>query len=113
MSRKQNKLEKFWQELKRRNVTRVLAVYIAAGFMILELVSMMSDSFGLPEWSWKVTFFILLAGLVITLIVSWVYDMTPGGIRKPFHLLNWRKLRMRLPPPHGRTGRSQPMQVLW
>lgn len=82
MSRKQNKLGKFWQELKRRNVTRVLAVYIAAGFMILELVSMMSDSFGLPEWSWKVSFFILLAGLVITLIVSWVYDMTPGGIEK-------------------------------
>ena len=82
MTRKQNRLSQFWHELKRRNVTRVLAVYIAAGFMILELVGMMSDSFGLPEWSWKVTFFILLAGLIIAVIVSWIYDITPEGIEK-------------------------------
>jgi hypothetical protein len=32
-----NKLSQFWQELKHRNDTHVLAVYIAAAFMILEL----------------------------------------------------------------------------
>jgi TolB-like protein len=82
MPRKQNKLSQFWHELKRRNVSRVLAVYIAAGFMILELVGMMSEPFGFPEWSLKATFFILLAGLIITLIVSWIYDATPGGLEK-------------------------------
>ena len=70
-----NKLSQFWQELKRRNVTRVLAVYIAAAFMILELVDMITDPFGLPGWSLKVAFFILLAGLVIAVIVSWIYDL--------------------------------------
>jgi TolB-like protein len=82
MPRKQNKLSHLWHELRRRNVTRVLAVYIAAGFMILELVSMMSEPFRFPEWSLKVAFFILLAGLVITLIVSWIYDATPEGLEK-------------------------------
>lgn len=78
-----NKLSRFWQKLKRRNVTRVLAVYIAAAFMLLELLDMISDPFGLPAWSVKVGFFVLLAGLFIAVIVSWIYDIHPeGGIIK-------------------------------
>ena len=77
-----NKLSQFWQELKRRNVTRVLAVYIAAGFMILELVDMISEPFGLPEWSFKLALFILFAGLFITLIISWIFDVTTKGVEK-------------------------------
>jgi TolB-like protein len=74
-----SKLSRFWQELKRRNVTRVLAVYIAAAFMLLELLDMISDPFGLPAWSVKVGFFVLLAGLFIAIIVSWIYDIHPEG----------------------------------
>ncbi|MEN8250681.1 MAG: hypothetical protein ABFS32_17235 [Bacteroidota bacterium] len=78
-----NKLSQFWRELKRRNVTRVLAVYIAAGFMILELISMTSEPFGLPEGTLKVAFIISLAGLVIAAILSWTFDIHPeGGIVK-------------------------------
>ena len=78
-----NKLSQFWQELKRRNVTRVLAVYIAAAFMILELISMTSEPFGLPEGTLKVAFIISLAGLVIAFIVSWIFDIQPeAGIVK-------------------------------
>jgi len=72
-----NKLSRFWQELKRRNVTRILTVYIAVAFMILELVDIVSDPFGLPDWSLKVTFYILIAGLIIVIIVSWIYDIHP------------------------------------
>jgi len=79
MPQPSNKLSQFWQELKRRNVTRVLAVYIAAAFMILELITMISEPFGLPEGSLKVAFIISLAGLVIAVIVSWVYDIHPEG----------------------------------
>jgi TolB-like protein len=83
MSDNPNKLSRFWQELKRRNVTRVLAVYIAAAFMILELVSMISEPFGLPDWSFKLALFILIAGFFIALIISWIYDIHPGdGIVK-------------------------------
>jgi TolB-like protein/Tfp pilus assembly protein PilF len=82
MQQQPNKLSQFWQELKRRNVTRVLAVYIAAGFMILELVDMISEPFGLPEWSFKLALFILFAGLFITLIISWIFDVTPKGVEK-------------------------------
>ena len=33
-----NKLIQFWQELKRRNVVRVITVYAASAFVVLELV---------------------------------------------------------------------------
>ena len=72
-----NKLSQFWQELKRRNVTRVLAVYVAAAFMLLELLDMTSEPFGLPDWTVKIGFFILFAGLIVTLIISWIYDIHP------------------------------------
>jgi len=78
----QNKITQFWQELKRRNVTRVVAVYIAVAFMVLELVDMISEPFRFPEGSLKVAFFILLAGLVIAVIVSWIFDLTPKGVEK-------------------------------
>jgi len=83
MSRPSNKLSQFWHELKRRNVPHVLAIYIAAAFMLLELLDMVSGPFNLPQWSMKVGFFILLAGLIIAFIVSWLYDIRPeGGVVK-------------------------------
>jgi TolB-like protein/lipopolysaccharide biosynthesis regulator YciM len=47
--------------------------------MILELVDMISEPFGLPEWSMKVAFFILLAGLVMTAVISWIYEIRSKG----------------------------------
>lgn len=70
-----NKLSRFWQELKRRNVIRVITVYIAVAFMLLELVDMISGPFALPDWSMKVAFFILVTGLILAFILSYVYDV--------------------------------------
>ena len=37
-----NKLSQFWQELKRRKVVRVIIVYAAAGFAIIEFVDIVT-----------------------------------------------------------------------
>jgi TolB-like protein/Tfp pilus assembly protein PilF len=72
----------FFQELKRRKVIRVIIVYAAAAFAILELVSIIAEPFGLPDWTIKFVFVILCIGLIITIILSWIYDITPEGIEK-------------------------------
>ena len=82
MSTNPNKLSRFWHELKRRNVARVFAVYAAAAFMILELVDIMSEPFGLPDWTLKLVFAILALGLVTAMIISWIFDVTPKGVEK-------------------------------
>jgi TolB-like protein len=77
----------FFQELKRRKVVRVIIVYAAASFVILELASIIQEPFGLPDWTIRLVFVILLIGLIIAIILSWIYDITPEGIEKtkPIH----------------------------
>ena len=50
MSINPNKLTQFWQELKHRKVVRVITVYAAAAFVILELTDIVAPSLGLPKW---------------------------------------------------------------
>jgi hypothetical protein len=49
MSGNPNKLSQFWQELKRRNVVRVITVYAGVAFVILELVEILAASMGYRE----------------------------------------------------------------
>ena len=78
-----NKLSKFWQELKRRKVTRTITVYAAAAFVILELVSIIVEPLRLPEWTLPLIIVLLCVGFIIAVILSWIYDIHPeGGIVK-------------------------------
>jgi TolB-like protein/Tfp pilus assembly protein PilF len=72
----------FWQELKRRKVIRVIIGYLAAGYVILELTSIIADPFGLPGWTIKLVFILLCVGFIIAILLSWIFDITPDGIRK-------------------------------
>jgi TolB-like protein/Flp pilus assembly protein TadD len=71
-----------WKELKRRKVVGVIPVYAAAAFALLELVDILADPLGLPEGTIKLVLIFLLLGLVITLILSWIYDFTSEGVKK-------------------------------
>jgi len=83
-----DKLSHFWQELKRRKVVRVITVYAAAAFVILELVDIVSPSLGLPAWTLPLNIVLLCIGFIISVIFSWIYDIHPeeGIIKtKPTH----------------------------
>ncbi len=78
-----NKLSRFWQELKRRKVVRVITVYAAAAFVILELTDIVAPSLGLPNWTLNFIIILLCVGFIIAVILSWIYDVQPeGGIVK-------------------------------
>ncbi|HDZ40842.1 MAG TPA: hypothetical protein ENH59_04085 [Bacteroidetes bacterium] len=49
----------FREELKRRRVIRVIHVYAAAAFVILELVDIIAEPFELPGWAMKLVFVLL------------------------------------------------------
>ena len=82
MTSKRNNIFQFWQELKRRKVTRVFTVYAAAAFVILELVSIVVDPLNLPEWTLTLVIVLLCIGFVVAIILSWIYDVTSEGIEK-------------------------------
>jgi tetratricopeptide (TPR) repeat protein len=72
----------FWQELKQRRVVRVVTVYLASAFAILEGVDMVFTRVGLPSWTVTLVMILLGCGLIIAIIFSWIYDITPEGIVK-------------------------------
>lgn len=82
MSAGPDKILQFWQELKRRKVVRIITVYAAAAFVILELTSIIVDPLKLPEWTLPLIIVLLSIGFVIAVILSWVYDITPDGVQK-------------------------------
>lgn len=82
-----NKLSRIWQELKRRNVLRTLAVYAGTAFVILEAADILFSRWNLPEWAFDLVFYLLILGAFITIIASWIFDITPGGIEKTQSLM--------------------------
>jgi len=72
----------FWQELKRRKVVRVITVYAAAAFVIIEVVNNISEPLNLPEWISRWVIIMLGIGLFVAIILSWIFDITPEGIEK-------------------------------
>ena len=74
-----NKLSQFWQELKRRKVVHVIIVYATASFVIIELVNNVYEPLRLPEWTPTFVIILLCIGFIITVIISWIYDIILKG----------------------------------
>jgi len=72
----------FWQELKRRKVIRVIIGYLAAAYVLLELTSIIAEPFGLPGWTIKFVFILICIGFIVVVLLSWIFDFTPDGIKK-------------------------------
>jgi TolB-like protein/Tfp pilus assembly protein PilF len=77
-----NKLSQFWQELKRRKVIRVVIVYAAAGFAVIEFVDIVTEPLNLPEWALTLVIILVAIGFPLAIILAWAYDITPSGIEK-------------------------------
>src|SRR5512137_2843339 len=82
MAQKTNSVERFWKELKRRKVIHVITVYAAVAFVILQVVDMVSEPLHFPEWTQGFIIVLLCIGFVIAIFLSWIYDITPAGVKK-------------------------------
>jgi TolB-like protein/tetratricopeptide (TPR) repeat protein len=82
MVQKTNSFERFWKELKRRKVIHVITVYAAVSFVILQLVDIVEQPLRLPDWTTAFVIVLLCIGFVVAIFLSWVYDITPAGVRK-------------------------------
>jgi TolB-like protein/Tfp pilus assembly protein PilF len=71
-----------YHELKRRNVFRVAIAYLALAWLVTEVAGTVFPAFGIPDWG--VRFFVIAfaLGFVPALIISWVYEITPEGLKR-------------------------------
>jgi adenylate cyclase len=72
----------FFTELKRRNVIRVGIAYVVAGWVIVEVLSILLPTFSAPEWTMRAAVLVLTGGLPVALLIAWVFEITPEGIKK-------------------------------
>ena len=72
----------FFEELKRRNVFRVVAAYLVATWVLAQVVDLFLQYADAPNWVMHV--FLLFAGIgfIVAIVVSWAYEMTPEGIKR-------------------------------
>lgn len=68
------------QELKRRNVLRVAAAYLAASWVLIEVIETLFPIFGLSDDLIRLLVILLAIGFPLVLILSWLYELTPEGV---------------------------------
>lgn len=71
-----------YSELKRRNVFRVAAGYVVLSWVLLQVADVLMDTIGLPDIWGKAVLGLLLIGFPPVLIFSWIFEMTPEGIKR-------------------------------
>jgi tetratricopeptide (TPR) repeat protein len=82
MKQKSNKPDRFWQELKRRKVFGIVTTYAATAYIIIEVTNNLAVPLHLPDWFASLELIILLLGLPVVVILSWIFDFTPQGLKK-------------------------------
>ena len=61
---------------------RSLAIYAGTSFIILEASTIIFPLWSFPDWSINLMLWLLILGAFINVIIAWIYDITPGGMRR-------------------------------
>lgn len=64
---------RLWHELKQRKVIRVIIVYVATGFAIIEFIDIVTVPLNLPEWLLKLAIILIAAGFPLAVVLAWRY----------------------------------------
>jgi len=70
-----------FNELKRRSVLRVAIAYLAASWLLIQIVETLFPIFGLSDTLIRLIVIFLAIGLPLALIFSWLYELTPEGLK--------------------------------
>jgi TolB-like protein/Flp pilus assembly protein TadD len=71
----------FFEELKRRKVYRVAIAYIVAAWALAQGLAQVLPLFEISNSVIRVVIVLLLIGFPVALVLAWVFDITPQGIR--------------------------------
>jgi len=69
-------------ELKRRNVLKVTAAYLALGWLVIEVSTTVTPLLNLPEWLPRVLLWIGIIGFPFVVVFSWLFELTPDGLQR-------------------------------
>jgi len=71
-----------FEELKRRNIFRMAGLYVVGAWLITQVAGTVLPMFGAPDWIGRSIVVLLAIGFVPTLLFSWIYELTPEGLKR-------------------------------
>jgi TolB-like protein len=69
-------------ELKRRNVVRVVLAYLAGAWLLIQIGDTVFPAYGAPDSALTVLITLLVIGLIPVVVISWVFELTPEGLKR-------------------------------
>ena len=69
-------------ELKRRNVIRMAGLYLITAWLLVQVAETLLPIFATPGWVLQALVVLVALGFVPTLIFSWVFELTPEGLKR-------------------------------
>lgn len=71
----------FLAELKKRSVVRVGLAYVAATWLLVQVVETVAPAFGFPDVVLRITVILSVIGFVPAVFLAWAFEITPQGIK--------------------------------
>ena len=94
-------------ELRRRGVFGALIAYGVAAAGLLQLLDIVSHAMDAPPWTMRLVVWLAAAGLPVTFVVSWLFDLT----RRGFVRTQAPSDRMRTPPQTAAAFTQHPPSI--
>ncbi len=69
-------------ELKRRNVIRMAGLYLVGAWLVVQVAETLLPAFDVPAWVLRAIIIVLALGFIPALVFSWVFELTPGGLKR-------------------------------
>jgi TolB-like protein/Flp pilus assembly protein TadD len=76
------RIVRFYGELKRRKVVKVMLAYLVLAWLAVQVGSIVFPELMLPEWSVRLLIVLVVVGFPFTLVLAWVFDITPEGLMR-------------------------------
>src|SRR5213083_257213 len=73
---------KFFAELKRRNVYKVAIAYAVVAWLLMQVASQIFPFFEIPNWAVRLVVLLLVIGFPVAMILAWAFELTPEGIKR-------------------------------
>jgi len=74
--------QRLFADLKRRQVFRVMSVYGAVAFVVIQAADVVFPVIPLPPWTVSLVVWLCLLGFPIAVAMAWAFERTPEGLRR-------------------------------
>ena len=69
-------MSSLFQELRRRNVFKVGAVYAVVAFVLAQVADLVLPTFDAPDWVLQSIIFLFVLGFPLAIILTWAFELS-------------------------------------